>query len=177
VVTDDMPFLVDSLRMVLERAGLGVRLLIHPVLEVNRDRQGRITGLPAAHTGAPGPQESWQLVELDRALDPPALARLEDELRAALDDVRIAVDDWQAMRRRLREATAALAAALAAAPASTAATAESAERLALLDWMETGQFVFLGYSRLRGGRASARLGILRASRGAASAVSISTMEC
>jgi len=169
VVTDDMPFLVDSLRMVLERAGLGVRLLIHPVLEVNRDRQGRITGLPAAHTGAPGPQESWQLVELDRALDPPALARLEDELRAALDDVRIAVDDWQAMRRRLREATAALAAALAAAPASTAATAESAERLALLDWMETGQFVFLGYSRLRGGRASARLGILRASRGAASA--------
>ena len=46
VVTDDMPFLVDTMRMVLERHGLGIHLLVHPMLSVERDggappRRGR----------------------------------------------------------------------------------------------------------------------------------------
>ena len=31
MVTDDMPFLVDTMRMVLERHGLDVHLLVHPM--------------------------------------------------------------------------------------------------------------------------------------------------
>ena len=37
VITDDMPFLVDTLRMVLDRRGLGIHLLVHPMLAVERD--------------------------------------------------------------------------------------------------------------------------------------------
>ena len=37
VVTDDMPFLVDTMRMLLERHGLDIRLLVHPILLVERD--------------------------------------------------------------------------------------------------------------------------------------------
>ncbi len=39
VVTEDMPFLVDTTRLVLERMGLGVHLLVHPMLTV-RARRG-----------------------------------------------------------------------------------------------------------------------------------------
>ncbi|MDQ3469018.1 MAG: NAD-glutamate dehydrogenase, partial [Actinomycetota bacterium] len=42
VVADDMPFLVDTMRMVLERRGLGIHLLVHPMLAVERDAQHRL---------------------------------------------------------------------------------------------------------------------------------------
>ena len=42
VVTDDMPFLTDSVTMELSRLGFGVHLLIHPVVQVRRDAEGRL---------------------------------------------------------------------------------------------------------------------------------------
>ena len=41
-VTDDMPFLVDSLGMAFGRAELAVHLIVHPVLIVRRDRRGQL---------------------------------------------------------------------------------------------------------------------------------------
>src|SRR5690606_15939098 len=38
VVVDDMPFLVDSLGIVLGQENLAIHLMIHPVLSVRRDR-------------------------------------------------------------------------------------------------------------------------------------------
>ena len=40
VVCDDMPFLVDSVRMALNRLGLTIHLIIHPVLRVRSVRVG-----------------------------------------------------------------------------------------------------------------------------------------
>jgi len=37
IVCDDMPFLVDSLSMAVNQAGLAVHLLVHPVIDVRRD--------------------------------------------------------------------------------------------------------------------------------------------
>src|SRR6185312_13254005 len=65
-VTDDMPFLVDSLGIVFGRSELAVHLIVHPVLEVRRDGRGRIIDL-GAHTFH---SESWQLYEIDRRTDP-----------------------------------------------------------------------------------------------------------
>jgi len=59
-VTDDMPFLVDSLGMAFGRAELAVHLIVHPVLMVRRDRRGQLLdiGSNGAHAAHP---ESWQL--------------------------------------------------------------------------------------------------------------------
>src|ERR1700745_3871184 len=46
-ITDDMPFLVDSLGMALSRAGLAVHLIVHPVLQVRRDGRGRLVDIGA----------------------------------------------------------------------------------------------------------------------------------
>src|SRR5438045_3511762 len=40
IVTDDMPFLVDSVGMELNRRGFGVHMIIHPVLLTKRDPRG-----------------------------------------------------------------------------------------------------------------------------------------
>jgi len=47
VVTDDMPFLVDSLTVELRRHRLGLHVVIHPVLTVRRDGDGEPLGVVA----------------------------------------------------------------------------------------------------------------------------------
>ena len=42
VVTDDMPFLVDSVTMELNRLGHNVHSVIHPQLSVERDITGEL---------------------------------------------------------------------------------------------------------------------------------------
>ncbi|MGH9023474.1 MAG: hypothetical protein ACRDV9_10310, partial [Acidimicrobiia bacterium] len=45
LVTDDMPFLVDSVTMELLRCGVGIHLVVHPVVDVARDPAGQLLGL------------------------------------------------------------------------------------------------------------------------------------
>jgi glutamate dehydrogenase len=42
IVNDDMPFLVDSIRMLLNSKNLTTHLVIHPIVLVNRNKDGRI---------------------------------------------------------------------------------------------------------------------------------------
>ena len=44
IVNDDMPFLVDSVTMAIDRHDLGVHLVVHPVLEVERTDDGTLLG-------------------------------------------------------------------------------------------------------------------------------------
>jgi glutamate dehydrogenase len=165
VVTDDMPFLVDSLFLAFGRLGIGVHLIIHPLFEVRRDRAGRL--LPAAEGGSPR-RESWQLFEVDRQIDPERLKVLTSTLDATLADVRVAVADWRAMLNQARSAARELT--TAGVPRESDAT----EAQALIEWMVASHFTFLGYRRYRlrrGARqdllvpqAQSGLGILRASR-------------
>ncbi len=53
VVTDDMPFLVDSVTGELGRQGRGVHLVVHPQVAVRRDGAGRLVEL-MDHEVAPG---------------------------------------------------------------------------------------------------------------------------
>lgn len=152
LVMDDMPFLVDSLAIVLRDAGT-LHLLVHPVLAVRRDRRGRLLSV-TAETEAGAAAESWQLYEVDRELDPLRLAQLERRLRQTLEDVTAAVKDWRSMR----EVAANLAATLGERhPAGL--TEEVREARALLGWMADDRFTFLGYryQRLERGRTVDRL--------------------
>ncbi len=152
-VTDDMPFLVDSLGMALNRAGLAVHLIVHPVLQVRRNRRGRLIDLGANGSEAVH-AESWQLYEIDRVTDPEQLDKLQRGLASTLADVRAVVSDFMTMRERMREIIARLESDPPPLPA-----AEVGEARHLLDWMEGRHFVFLGYRhyRLERGRAEDRL--------------------
>src|SRR5437764_9354736 len=55
VVTDDMPFLVDSVTAELNRQGFSIHLVVHPQLRVRRDAVGEFVGL--APSDAPEPAE------------------------------------------------------------------------------------------------------------------------
>ncbi|MBV8876090.1 MAG: NAD-glutamate dehydrogenase, partial [Gammaproteobacteria bacterium] len=152
-VTEDMPFLVDSLGMAFGRAELAVHLIVHPVLQVRRDRRGHLLdiGTNGAHATH---RESWQLYEIDRVTDPQVLTGLQRDLETTLADVRLAVTDWRAMRERAREIIRRLESDPPPLPPE-----EVSEAAHLLDWMEAQHFVFLGYRhyRLERGRSEDRL--------------------
>jgi glutamate dehydrogenase len=169
VVTDDMPFLLDSLSIVCNQSGLAVHLLAHPVFSVRRDARGRLRALQL-EGGPPGSRtESWQLFQVDHEPDPRRLAALERRIRRTLDDVRVATADWRRMRARAREAASALGAVRVRGQAQ-----ELREAQALAEWMEKNHFTFLGYREYRLQRGARRdllrpvagsgLGLMRAGR-------------
>ncbi len=139
VVTDDMPFLVDSLGMVCTQRGLAVHLLAHPVLSVVRDRRGRLESVHLDDPPKGAKLESWQMIEIDREPDTARLAAIEDSICRSLDDVRAATRDWGRMRAKARDAAATL----------VGRRNEVREAKALLDWMEDNHFTFLGYREYR----------------------------
>jgi glutamate dehydrogenase len=143
IVNDDMPFLVDSVTMEINRQGLSLHLLVHPVLLVQRDAQGRLQSLRevGAHEhDAQGLRESWMYIEVDRLVDAGQRAQLADGLQRVLGDVRAAVADWKPMLQQLHAAIGELQHAPATVPAELAA-----ETAAFLQWLADDHLTLLGY--------------------------------
>jgi glutamate dehydrogenase len=136
-VTENMPFLVDSVRMELSRHGLGIHLIIHPIVPIRRDADGRARGLGEDGDGV---DESFIHVEVDRQRDTEVLEGLEADLRRVLSDVKSAVDDWSAMRAKVSDVVANLE-----ANPPPIDTAELAEAKVFLNWLADDHFTFLGY--------------------------------
>ncbi len=141
VITDNMPFLLDSIGIVLAAAGAGVHFLAHPVFSVQRAAGGRLRSLLLADPKDGRVQESWQMFEIDRQESAAHCQALQDSITKSLRDVRAAVADFRAMRARMRE----ISAGLAASPPRRTPAVETREACALLDWMEAEHFIFLGY--------------------------------
>src|SRR2546430_8376678 len=100
IVNDDMPFLVDSVTMEVNRHGLTLHLIMHPIIAVKRSADGKLVDL-AADDDKDARHESFIRVEVDRIIEPARLDALAADLARVLDDVRMAVADWKAMRDRL----------------------------------------------------------------------------
>ncbi len=143
IVNDDMPFLVDSVTMALSERGLGVHLLLHPVIAVVRDEGGRLTDVRPLETNgdAGGSHESFMHVEVDRQSDAGALEAIEAALAKTLADVRAGVRDWRAMRERVAVALGEIEGAANTVPAD-----ELDEARAFLQWLADDNFTFLGFS-------------------------------
>ena len=147
VVTDDMPFLVDSVTNELSRQGRGIHLVIHPQIPVRRDVTGRLLELldeDKAQDDLPPDAlvESFIHVEIDRETDREDLRRIEADLRRVLGDVREAVEDWQKMRGTALR----IAESLPQEPLPPEIGApDVAEARELLRWLADDHFTFLGY--------------------------------
>ena len=145
IVNDDMPFLVDSVAATIAAQGVGIDLLLHPVVPVERDAGGAITGL-----GKDGTRESLIYIETPR-VDARQRRELLEALEVTLGDVHAAVADWPKMQTAI---------------AADAASAEAIEPEmgALLAWLGGGMLTQLGHlTRRRDGSIAERLGICRAS--------------
>jgi glutamate dehydrogenase len=128
IVNDDMPFLVDSVANAVARRQLTIHRLLHPVVCVDRDSRGELQRVEPL-CGDKSRRESMMYLELDRA-DARGRQELAADLRRVLDDVRLAVRDWESLQGRMREDAAAIV---------------DPEGAALLNWFADGAMTLLGY--------------------------------
>ncbi|QDW30291.1 NAD-glutamate dehydrogenase [Arthrobacter sp. KBS0702] len=162
IVTDDMPFLVDSVNAELVRQKSPIHLVIHPLFVVTRNRDSgnlvKVARVPShlgissgdtaampnlSHLIAQGDNashmESWIAVEIDR-VDDAKRQQLIEGLSRVLGDVRAAVEDWPKMRHKAHEVSDDLDHL-----ANAAQIAEIRQAQDLLRWLDDGNFTFLGY--------------------------------
>ena len=105
IVHDDMPFLVDSVTMAVNRSGRTAHWIVHPLLSVARNAEGRISNIGSVATAAASQQkdpiESLIMVECDRIVSASERDALADEVARVLADVRAAVQDWSGILQRV----------------------------------------------------------------------------
>lgn len=142
IVNDDMPFLVDSVTMEVNRHGLALHSAIHPVFRVCRDARGGIESIDLGGS-EPGTAscrlESFIHFEVDRTGETSRLDALRLGIASALGDVRAAVEDWPRMRQIAEETVASMA------RTPDAGTPDAVEARAFLEWMLDDHFTFLGH--------------------------------
>ncbi|MFJ8581262.1 NAD-glutamate dehydrogenase [Micromonospora sp. NPDC093277] len=193
IVTDDMPFLVDSVTALLNTYHLDVHLLVHPLVVVRREPLGRLTEVSADvepdDAIAGDLVESWMHVEIDPVRDPAEREKLRKELQRVLTDVREAVEDWPKMRQRALALADELAAARTSDSRPPVPEKDITDSVELLRWLAHDHFTFLGYREYRlvdtdgtdGGQAleavlGTGLGILRSDSPEARSLSSMTPE-
>jgi glutamate dehydrogenase len=168
IVHDDMPFLVDSVTMAVNRSGRTAHWIVHPLMAVSRDEKGLATQIKRVPSDRASRKasaiESLILVECDRIVADADRTALALELKRVLGDVRGAVQDWPPMLAHLN-------AVCVEAEQSPLSDASKQEGIALLRWLEDRHFTFLGardYDLKREGnnasliaRPDSGLGILR----------------
>ena len=146
VVTDDMPFLVDSVTNELSRQGRGIHVVIHPQFVVRRDLTGKLIEVlktrPVGELPHDASVESWIHVEIDRETDRADLKQITADLLRVLSDAREAVEDWE----KMRDAALRIADELPTEPtADDLRDQEVEEARELLRWLADDHFTFLGY--------------------------------
>ncbi|WP_392508785.1 NAD-glutamate dehydrogenase [Naumannella halotolerans] len=147
VITDDKPFLVDSVTMEILDQGWSIREIFHPQFLVTRSADGRLERV-VSHQEAAGDEgvigESWMHLEVRRpsTTEPLAelIARLRDGLAKVLADVDVVVSDWPAMGERVAETMAELVEQGSAGPRAD----QRQQAIQLLDYLADDHFTFLG---------------------------------
>jgi len=135
IVNDDMPFLLDSVMGEIAERRLAVRLVAHPVFDVERSG-ARLVAIGGPGAGA---RESFIQLHVDGLVDEAGCADLTRALEAILAEVRLAVTDWRPMLDRVKGIVAEMKDNPPPLPVD-----ELAEAVQFLQWLLADNFTFLG---------------------------------
>lgn len=141
IITDDKPFVVDSITAALTDAGKPVSFFVNAVIDVHRDEAGR----RGAISEGVAIRESMIRAEMDPPVDAREADALRAEIETVLADVGLAVTDWEPMRARL----AACIAQLERSRPAGVDRDDLRESIELLKWLWDNRFAFLGVRRYR----------------------------
>ncbi|SDH28846.1 glutamate dehydrogenase [Paraburkholderia steynii] len=139
IVNDDMPFLVDSVSMAVNRLGLSLHSVLHPVFRIWRGQDGGIERIaPGGASSDDGRSQLASFIhfEVDRCGDAAKLDALRNEIAKVLGDVRASVEDWPKIVEIARTTIRDMAA--------RETSPEGVEARAFVEWMVADHFTFLG---------------------------------
>ena len=136
VLNDDMPFLVDSTVSFLDKQGIKVRNIIHPIYWVLRDKNGQLQKISDDKNS---PHESLIQLHLEKISSPKNLQDLQEGITKILQTVSLVVSDWKNMLELANQASMQLDHAK-----KISRNFEIAEIKEFISWMTSGNFILLG---------------------------------
>jgi len=101
IIQSDMPFMVDSVRMALQRMGITTHLLLHMPISHERDADNQVTEMLKPGTRGDNHVDTVFLIEIDRQTDNEEIKAIRKELISVMEEISLAVNDWKTMRERL----------------------------------------------------------------------------
>ena len=142
IIVKDMSFLVDSLRIALNRLGLSPHLMLNCPVKVVRDKDHLVTQLSAAADESleSSSVETVFFIEIDRQTEQAVLDKLSRELQTVISDISLTVNDWQPMLRRLKQLVDEIKSSK-----QPCSDQERDDSLAFLQWVSDNNFTLMGY--------------------------------
>ena len=141
IIIKDMPFLVDSVRMALNRLGINSHLLLHTPVAVKRDAKNNLVDfLELGSKSKALSKETIFLIEIDRQTSKDAIDSLTKELRSVMDEVSLTVADWEPMRNKLQDVTKAFE-----AKNGNCSKEITRETKTFLNWLYDHNYTLMGY--------------------------------
>ncbi len=144
VLNDDMPFLLDSITAELTRQGFNFYETIHPVIQVERKKDGALKRVcPFSDVvDIPKGQHHESLIHLQISALPSSTSeeQLSNDIIELLTTVKLVVKDWQPMLSKAKDTIRRVGQLNENFDAD-----EVAEVKDLLQWLCEKNFVFLGY--------------------------------
>lgn len=148
VLQKDMPFLVDSIRIELNRRNIAIYTIKSTVLNLVRDANHQLVELIDGDNGQALQQQAGEkskaaliVMEISAHSDPQELTNICHSLRSILAEVECVVDDYQPMRAAALNAEQNLNFANDALVA-----ADIQQTKAFMHWLTEDKFTFLGYA-------------------------------
>ncbi|GGK70984.1 NAD-glutamate dehydrogenase [Amphritea balenae] len=138
----DMPFLVDSVRMELNRRELAIHGINNCVFACERTKTNKLKAVKAAKSRDENSQiESLVYLEIERHSDPEALEALRQSLIQVLSNVKAVVEDFVPIKQKVLDLKEELR-------NRDANSAEIKETRKLMDWLLDDNFIFQGYEEV-----------------------------
>lgn len=135
VLQKDMPFLVDSLRIEIQRRNIHLHSISSTLMTVQRDENGLFLDFSEQNEGS---KEALICMEINRHTTPGFMTSLAQELTSVLSDVAVVVGDYQTLLQRTEQARDSVQRSRASDPERIAETCD------FLTWLENHHFTFLG---------------------------------
>ena len=137
IVVPDSAFLVDSVKMAINRLGLTSHFMANAPTQISRKKDEVV-----AINDGQGDMQSLFHIEIDRLNDKARMSELKDELLSVLKDTRSVVEDWHKMSDKLLLAIKETEDNIKNIPLEKERLQED---LAFLRWLGEHNFTFMGY--------------------------------
>lgn len=134
ILNDDMPFLVDSIAAQIDKFGIEVKNIIHPIYDVTRDKSGVLQSISANKNS-----KSESLIQFHIAkIDDQNAAILKDAISKLLETIKIVVEDWKHMVVSVKALQNKII-------TKKKSAAEISEIKNFISWIVDGSFILLGF--------------------------------
>ncbi|MCO4320749.1 NAD-glutamate dehydrogenase [Aliidiomarina quisquiliarum] len=141
IIQSDMPFMVDSVRMALNRFGIKPHTFLQAPFVHRRNEAGDVIGIvEAGKVDSEADADTVFLLEIDCLTDAKEIKALKAELTSVMAEIKAAVTDWQPMREKLAEIASTLE--QRNYPGSKEKLAEAKR---FLTWLADNNFTLMGY--------------------------------